>query len=41
LSLIAPSKLLKSANAIEADYAGRLPVGLLNKLFIDAARQLC
>jgi hypothetical protein len=29
-------KLLELANGIEADHAGRLPVGLLNTQFIDA-----
>ena len=30
-------KLLELANAMEADHAGRLPVGVLNTQFIDTA----
>jgi len=33
-------KLLELANAVVADYAGRLDVGAINKLFRDAGRQL-
>jgi hypothetical protein len=33
---VAMRKLLELANAIEADHAGRIAVGILNRQFIDA-----